>query len=99
MLIWWFSSDVIRNNDYANYDQFLPNFVMTCNIIYVSIPNLKSFGPLKAELVSGPRSWKISFYVMWENGLVGMFMPTNMAAAIYIHRYFITLNSFNSSIY
>ena len=38
-------------HDYANWDQFLPNFNTGCKIIQlVSLPNLKSFGPMKIEL-------------------------------------------------
>ena len=32
--------------------------------------------------VMGKRSWRIFYYVIWENGLVGVLLPTNMAAAI-----------------
>ena len=28
------------------------------------------------------RSWRIFYYVIWENGLVGILLPTNKAAAI-----------------
>ena len=35
-------------HDYANYDRFVPNFDMAYKAIKrVSIPNLKSFGPMK----------------------------------------------------
>ena len=37
--------------DFANYDQFPPNFRMTCKTIYVSAQNLKSFVPLKAGVM------------------------------------------------
>ena len=37
--------------DYANYDQFVPNFDMDYKTIHhVSVPNLKLFGPMKTEL-------------------------------------------------
>ena len=37
--------------DYANYDQFAPNFDMAYKIIQcVSVPNLKLFGSIKTEL-------------------------------------------------
>ena len=38
-------------HDYANYDQFAPNFDMVCKTVQrVSVPNLKLFGPIKTEL-------------------------------------------------
>ena len=38
-------------HDYANYDQFAPNFDMACKAIQcVSIPTLKLFGPTKTKL-------------------------------------------------
>ena len=54
--------------DDANYDRFVPNFGMAYKTIKrVSVPNLKSFGPMKT--VTGKRSWRIFYYVIWENGL------------------------------
>ena len=36
-----------QKHDYANYDQFAPNFNMTYKTIQlVSVPNLKLFGPM-----------------------------------------------------
>ena len=50
-LIWWFAYDVIKKHDYANYDQFAPNFDMACKTIqHVSVPNLKLFEPNKTKL-------------------------------------------------
>ena len=37
-------------HDWANYDQFAPNFDMACKTILVSVPNLKLFGSMKTEL-------------------------------------------------
>ena len=38
-------------HDYANYDHFAPNFNMVYNTIqYVSVSNLKLFGPMTTEL-------------------------------------------------
>ena len=60
-----------------NHDQFAPNSAMTYKTIYhVSVPNLKLFAPMKSE------SWVKEVYVTWENGLVGIILPINMAAAI-----------------
>ena len=36
--------------DHANYDQFSPNFSVSYKTIYVSVTNLKSIRPLKAQL-------------------------------------------------
>ena len=37
--------------DFANYDRFVPNFGMTFKTIKrVTVPNLKSFRPMKTEL-------------------------------------------------
>ena len=45
----------------------------------VSVPNLKVFGQMKAEV------WvkEVFYYVIWENGLVGILLPTIMAATIW----------------
>ena len=45
------------------------------------------------------RNWKIFYYVIWENGLVSILLPTNMAAAIQMYEDFLNLNSRNSYIY
>ena len=38
-------------HDYANYDQFAPNFVIAYKTIqHVSVPNLSLFGSMKTEL-------------------------------------------------
>ena len=45
----------------------------------VSVPNLKLFEQMEIEL------WAkeiVEFSVIWENGLVGILLVTNMAAAI-----------------
>ena len=47
----------------------------------VSVPNLKSFGPTKTEL-RAKEVKELYYYVIWENGLGGVLLPTNMAAAI-----------------
>ena len=49
---WWFADDVIKKHEYANYDQFGPNFDMAHKTKQgVSVPNLKLiFGTMKAEL-------------------------------------------------
>ena len=36
----------------------------------------------------GKGSWRIFYYVTWENGLVGILLPTNMAAAVQMYRDF-----------
>ena len=37
----------------------------------------------------GQINLRIFYYVIWKNGLVGILLPTNMAAAIWIHRDFL----------
>ena len=37
----------------------------------------------------GQRSWRIFYYVIWENGLVGTLLPANMAAAIEMYEDFL----------
>ena len=50
-------------HDYANYDQFAPNFVIAYKTIqHVSVPNL-SFIWINENRVTGQRSWKIFYYV------------------------------------
>ena len=62
--------------DYANDDQFPPNFDWTSkNIWYVSVPN-EVLWTIESR-VMGQRSWKIFFCAIWEN-----FLPTNITAAI-----------------
>ena len=40
-----------QKRDYANYDQFAPNFVIAYKTIQrVSVANLNLFGPMKTEL-------------------------------------------------
>ena len=46
----------------------------------VSVPNLESIGLLTIELFG--ESWRIFYYVIWENGPVGILLPTIMAVAI-----------------
>ena len=56
------------------------NFDMTCNITQcVLVPNLKSFRSMETELWA-KEGGEVS--VTWENGLVGILLPTNMAVAI-----------------
>ena len=44
----------------------------------VFVLNLKLFGPMETEL----QAKEVGHYVMQGNGLVGILLPTNMAAAI-----------------
>ena len=47
-LLYWFCIWRHQKHDYANYDQFVPNFDMACKTIqHLSVPNLKLFGPKK----------------------------------------------------
>ena len=48
-------------HDYANYDQFAPNFDITCKTIhYVSVTSLKLFVPIKTELCAkGVREFSV----------------------------------------
>ena len=42
---------ISSKHDYVNYDQFFPNFSITCNNMqFFFVPNLKSFGPIQAKL-------------------------------------------------
>ena len=49
---------------------------------YVSIPTLKLVEPVKLVRVIGQIIWRILHCVIWENGLVGIFLPINMAATL-----------------
>ena len=65
-----------------NYDKFAGNFVMAYKTKQgVFVPNLKLFGQTKTELQT-KKVAKIFYYVIWENGLVGIPLPTNMATVI-----------------
>ena len=59
-------------HDYANYDQFPPNFDMAYKTIE-RVPNLKLFGSINK--VMGQRNFRFFHYVMWENGLGAFFCP------------------------
>ena len=64
-------------HDHAHFDQFPPNFDLVCKTIqHVSVLNLKLFGPMNTEL------WASEHRVTWENGLLGIILPTIMAATI-----------------
>ena len=70
-----------QKHDYANYDQFAPNF----NVTYKTIQRVSTKFEViwrSEHSVMGQRSWRIFCYVIWENGLVGILLPTIMAAAI-----------------
>ena len=61
---------------------FSPNFDITYKTIQrVSVPNLNVFGSMKTEL-RAKEFRKNFYYVIWENGLVGTLLPTNMATTI-----------------
>ena len=68
-------------HDHENYEKFAPNFDITYKTIQrVSVPNFNLFGPTKPELRA--KEVREISAVIWENGLVGTLLPTNMAAAI-----------------
>ena len=76
---WWFAYDVIN----WDYNKFALNFDTVYKIMQcVSLPKLKFFRSTKIEL------WAkevLGFsIVICENGL-GILLPTNMAAAIYLY--------------
>ena len=63
-------------HDYANYDQFAPNFNMTYQTIQcISVPHLRLFGPMKTDLwvievgefsimLYGKMGWKAFFWLL-----------------------------------
>ena len=53
----------------------------------VSVPNYKLFESMETKLM-GQRIWRIFYYVMWENELVDIRLPTNMAASMETYRDF-----------
>ena len=54
-----------QNNDYTNYDQFVPNFVMAYETIQlVSVTDLKLFVPMKTEL--RPKKLENFLLFVWE---------------------------------
>ena len=67
---------------YESYNQFAPNFDMAYKTIqHVFVSDVKLFGSLNKNKVIGRKTWRI-FYVIWESGVVGVLLPTSMAAAI-----------------
>ena len=72
----------ITSSKNVNYNKFVPKFDMVYKTIQrVSVPNMRLFGPIKTEL-QAKEVGGFSCYVIWENGLVGILLPTIMAAAI-----------------
>ena len=61
----------------------------------VSVPNLKLFGSMKTELWAN-ESWRIFYYVTWENGLVGILCPPTRLPRYKCIEIFETLTSYNS---
>ena len=71
----------------SNYDQFAQNFYMACRTIkHVSITKFEAIRTNENRFM-GHRSWRIFFYFIWENGLVGILLLTNLAAAINVRRF------------
>ena len=74
-----------QKHDHANYDQFSPNFDITCKIIQrISVPNLNSFQINKNRVMVKEieEFLKILKMKKTNRGLVGILLLTNMAAAI-----------------
>ena len=68
-----------QKHDNANDDQFAPNFDIACKTIQrVPVPNLKLFGPNKAQSY-GPK--KLEDFLLCNMGN-GILLPTIMAATI-----------------
>ena len=69
-----------QKHDHVNYDQFAPNF----NMAYETIQRASAAPSYLAHRKQSYRlrSWRIFYYVIWENGMVGTFVSTNMAATI-----------------
>ena len=75
-----------QKHDYTNYDQSAPNFDTSCETIQcVSVANLKGFGPMKNE--SQAKEVGEFSIMLYEDRLVGIFLPTNVAAAIQTYKY------------
>ena len=55
------------------------SFDMTCIMQRISLLNLKLFGPMNTELCAQEI---VEFCIVWEIGLVGILLPTNMTAGL-----------------
>ena len=62
-------------HEYANDDQFFPNFGMANKTIQpVSVPNLKSFGPIKTDLWAKEVE-EVSIMIYGKMGWQAVFCP------------------------
>ena len=70
---------------------FVPNlnFVLVLACCCFAACSAVNGKPLRRRVnenrVTDQRSWRIFYYVIWENGLVGTLLSTNMAAVIYMY--------------
>ena len=71
-----------EKHDYANYDQFAQKFEIGLQDHTACLCTKFEVIWINENRVMGQRSSRIFCYVIWENGLVGILLPTNMAAAI-----------------
>ena len=86
-------------HDYANYDQFVPNFDMAWNTMQVvSVPNSNLFGKMKAELlVKEVEGFSITLYN--KMGWWAFFCPPIWWLEYKCMEIYKTLNNCNSCIY
>ena len=80
-IYWWFAYNVIKNTDFANYDQAAPNFGISYQTTTCLCTKFEVIWT-NENRVMGQRSWRFFYYVIWENRLKGILLPTNMAAEI-----------------
>ena len=52
---------------------------------HIIVANLELLGTLKKQSYWSKTCWRILHHFVWENGLVGKRMPTNMAAVILMY--------------
>ena len=78
---WWFAYDVIKNMTMPIMISFTPNFHITSKTIQHVSTKFKVTSA-NQNRVMGQIIWRIFYYVIWENGLVDILLPTNMAATI-----------------
>ena len=73
-----------QKHEYVNVYQFALNSGMACKTIQPVFCTKFEVIWIIENRFMGQRSWRVFCYVVWENGLVGILLSTNMAAAIQI---------------
>ena len=78
---WWFAYDVMKNVTMEIMINFLQNLIWSVGPYKVCLYQIWS-NLDQSKQSYGPKKLENFYYAIWENRLVGILLPTNMAAAI-----------------